>query len=230
MALIGPNGVGKSTLLSLAAGDLTPHNGAITFHGRALQDWRYMDLAQHRAVFTQQQNAKLNFTVQEIIELGRFPYRAVESNEEQYFWIRKAIVTAHIEHLTSRVYSELSGGEQQRVNFVRIFSQILGPDESLKHKILLLDEPLNNLDLPNQAAILRGIKHLAELGVSVLIIMHDLNLAFSLTNDILLLGRNGVVVTGTPKEILSTQEMPRLFGDFNFYHLTEGKIMVLPHF
>ena len=211
LAVIGPNGAGKSTLFRLVCGDIKPNHGLIRIGGTLLDQWKPGVLAKVRAVLRQQTILQFPFTVEEVISLGLSPYHHELTQTEKQSIIEKMIKLAEISHLRHRRYTTLSGGEQQRTHFARVLAQ-LWPAIGTVPVLLMLDEPTASLDLQHQHHVLSTARHLTQLGVAVVVVVHDLNLAAPYADNIVLFQKGAVVASGTPVQVLTKPILERTFG------------------
>lgn len=229
LGLVGPNGIGKSTLLSAASGELPVAAGRILLDGISLDQYSLPMLAQRRAVLGQQYRLDFAFTVREVVGFGRMPYVSTETRKGQTYWVDRAMDLAGVTELAARFCPELSGGEQQRVHFARILAQVLGSPEDLSQRILFLDEPTNHLDLSHQSIIGTEIKQLARFGLAVFAVLHDINLTAAIADRLLLLGRGGILAEGSPADILTEENLQALYGNtIAMLHGAEGRLAVMP--
>jgi len=207
VALAGTNGSGKTTLLRLLTGVLQPDAGVVRFEGRPLRDWRRMDLARRVAVLPQQLDLPVGFRVAELVEMGRAPHarRLFASTEADERAVARALADAGALDLADRFAEELSGGERQRLLVAMALAQ--EPD------LLLLDEPTLHLDLAHQVALLAAIRRLRDQrGLTVLAVLHDLNLAAAFAPRVAILDEGRVVADGPPAEVLTPDLVRRVFG------------------
>ena len=207
VALVGTNGSGKTTLLRLLTGLLTPDAGEVRFDGRLLSDWRRLDVARRVAVLPQQLDLPVGFRVAELVEMGRAPHarRLFASTEADARAVAAALADAGALDLADRLAEELSGGERQRLLVAMALAQ--EPD------LLLLDEPTLHLDLSHQVALLAAIRRLRDQrGLTVLAVLHDLNLAAAFAPRVAVLDEGRIVADGSPAEVLSIELVRRVFG------------------
>lgn len=197
LALLGPNGAGKSTLLSVLSGDLTPDSGVTQFGGRALGDWSLTDLSRRRSVLLQENQLLFPFTVHQVVEMGRAPWRRTPFEDEDNEAISEAIDSADIAHLGNRRVPSLSGGERARTAFARVMAGRTG--------VLMLDEPTAALDLGHQEAVLGLARERAAAGDAVLVVLHDLNLAAAYSDRIALLRDGKIVACDAPDQVLTAE-------------------------
>ncbi|MGX9417824.1 heme ABC transporter ATP-binding protein [Vibrio sp. WJH972] len=197
--LLGPNGTGKSSLLKLMTKE-SPSNGKIAYFRKNAEQWDRAQLAKQLGVLPQSSNLSFNFTVREVVELGGLTLS--ESQKKISEIAEFHMVKTDVIHLADRLYPSLSGGERQRVHFARVLTQLA---QSGENKILLLDEPTSALDLSHQHNTLALAKSLTQQGASVVIVMHDLNLAAQYADRILILNEGKLVADGTPWETLTKE-------------------------
>lgn len=184
LALLGNNGAGKSTLLKCLNRVHEPKNGVIAVQGQNIYDLSRSDIAKNMAYVAQQSEGS-QLTVFDSILLGRKPYIKMSPTDEDIAIAQKAMERMELEKFALRYTDELSGGELQKVVLARALAQ--------QPKILLLDEPTSNLDLYNQHEVLRVVSQIAKSdGISVVVIIHDLNLALRYCDRFLLI-QNGIV-------------------------------------
>ena len=207
IALVGTNGSGKTTLLRLLTGVVKPDAGVVRFDGRPLSAWRRLDLARRVAVLPQQLDLPVGFRVAELVEMGRAPHarRLFASTEADERAIARALADAGALELADRYAEELSGGERQRLLVAMALAQ--EPD------LLLLDEPTLHLDLAHQVSLLAVIRRLRDQrGLTVLAVLHDLNLAAAFAPRVAVLDGGRVVADGPPDEVLRPDLVQRVFG------------------
>ena len=204
LALIGPNGAGKSTLLSLMSGDVPPDEGIVEFRGRDIDDWRIAELARMRGVMLQDNQVMFPFTVHQVVEMGRAPWRRTPFEDDDNDAITEAITAADVGHLGNRRVPSLSGGERARVSFARVMAGRTG--------VLMLDEPTAALDLGHQEALLGIARRRAEEGDAVLIVLHDLNLASAFADRIALLRDGRIVACDAPAKVITAETVSEVYG------------------
>ncbi len=220
--VIGPNGAGKSTLLKLCSGDLEPTHGSIQLNGRALQDYGDNELSQRRAVMTQSYQMSFSFTVQEIVSMGCYVYKEVLCRQKQQDIIRSVMAFMEIEHLAKRQFNSLSGGEQQRTQLARVLTQLWYPYEQEEARYLFLDEPTSSLDIYHQYQVLKLSKALTQRNIGVMAVIHDLSLAATFADQLILLFNGSVIAQGTPESVLQKQQLFPAYGvNGHYYHHSE---------
>ncbi len=207
VALLGANGAGKTTVLKLAAGLLSPSSGSVVLEGRDLRAWPRRRLAQTLAYLPQEAVPAFAFPVALMVELGRAPYqrglRALTAEDRRA--VAEALQETATAHLAERVFSELSGGERRRVLLAMTLAQ--------RPRILLLDEPTVHLDLRFQVEILRLLQRLNRArGLTVCAAMHDINLASLFFDRVLLLRDGRLLDDGPPQHVLTPDRITAAFG------------------
>ncbi|XVQ06765.1 ABC transporter ATP-binding protein [Spirillospora sp. CA-255316] len=211
VGLVGPNGSGKSTALRCVYRALRPTAGAVLLGGDELGGLPLRRSAQLVAAMTQDGAVDLDFTVEEVVALGRIPHgrgnRPLGDREGEL--CREAMERLDIAHLARRGVLHLSGGERQRVLLARALVQ--------EPRILVLDEPTNHLDVRHQIDLLTLLR---KLGLTVLVVLHDLNLAAAVCDRIGVLSQGRLVKAGTPWNVLTPGTVADVFG---------VEVTVVPH-
>jgi len=211
LAILGPNGAGKTTLFRLLSGAETPAQGRVTLDGRAIHQMAAKELARRRAVLPQTSQLGFNFTVREVVEMGRLPHAEADVNKDEEAIVDEAMKRADIADFAERHYMSLSGGERQRVQLARALAQAWPEDDDSETRYLLLDEPTNNLDIGHQHACLREAKRLAERGAGVACIVHDFNLALAYADDCVVLHQARVRAAGPTRDALTAPVISDVF-------------------
>lgn len=207
LAVLGTNGAGKSTLLASLTGELGLLGGSIVLAGRPLANWPAQERARIMAVLPQSSSLVFPFSVSEVVAMGRLPHATGLQQDQQI--IEQAMSATDVMHLRERGYLSLSGGERQRVHLARVLAQIWDAGEQ---GCLLLDEPTASLDLAHQQLILQQACKMAERGLAVVVVLHDLNLAARYADRLLLLHQGRVNALGTPWQVLSADRIAEVFG------------------
>ncbi|WP_081861615.1 heme ABC transporter ATP-binding protein [Cellulomonas sp. HZM] len=195
VALVGPNGAGKSTLLAVLAGDTAPTAGTVELDGVAVAAMRLDELARRRAVLLQENRLSFPFEVDDVIRMGRAPWRGTQREDDDDAVVALAAATADVAHLAARRYPTLSGGEKARTSFARTLAQEPG--------VLLLDEPTAALDVRHQEALLTEARSRARVGASVVVVLHDLTLAAAYADRVVVLDEGRVRGDGSPHDVLT---------------------------
>jgi iron complex transport system ATP-binding protein len=210
--VIGPNGAGKSTLLRILSGELVPTQGEVLLDGRPIRSVAPWRLAHSRAVMPQASDLSFPFTVFEVAGLGVEGIGKGLSRRDRQRLVQAALEQADVAHLVHRNYQTLSGGERQRVTFARVLAQ-LGAGRTVEmRQVLFLDEPIASLDLKHQLALLQTAKNLAQGGLAVVAVLHDLQLAAGVGDDLVLLNKGRLVTRGKPETVLTPERLAEVFG------------------
>jgi iron complex transport system ATP-binding protein len=231
IVLIGPNGAGKSTLLRVLSGELAPTRGEVLLDGRPLATYASSELARRRAVVPQSSALTFPFTVLEVAMLGVTVPGVAGSAAVATEAAREALDAVGLSPLADRLYVHLSGGERQRVHIARALCQLSHPTfRPGESRCLLLDEPTSNLDLAHQSLVLEAVRAQAERGCAILAVMHDLNLAAALADDMILLVRGQVAASGPTAEVLQDGLLSAAYGCEVFANRAPGpeRPFVLP--
>jgi ABC-type cobalamin/Fe3+-siderophores transport system ATPase subunit len=204
-ALIGTNGSGKTTLLRISAGVLRPAAGTVTLSGRALASIPLKELARTIALVPQHLELPFDFTVQQVVEQGRTPYmgRLRGLGREDREAVDRALDLAGVSGLRTRIFNELSGGERQRVKIALGLAQ--------QPRLLLLDEPTQNLDIGRQVELIDLLHFLRAEGITILASIHDLHLVDKNFSTVLLLSPGQPLASGTPEQMLQPSLLERAF-------------------
>lgn len=203
--ILGANGAGKSSLLSLLAGDRPASGGDLSWFGRPIGSWTARDLARQRAVVPQASQLAFPFIVEEVVALGRLPHADPRRDAGALAAVRQRL---NLDPLWQRSFASLSGGEQQRVHFARALAQLWQPPGEAPQRALLLDEPTAALDLKHQILILEEARTLArQEGVAVVAILHDLTLAARIADRVLLLHRGRLLRAGAVESVLEAEPL-----------------------
>lgn len=209
IAIVGPNGAGKSTFLSYISNEIDSKHNQTNFKNQKINRWKKDQLPFHKAKFSQHQPEDIPLTVEEIVLMGRYPYFQQIPREEDFLAIEKWMEKTEIDHLRKRPYQHLSGGEKQRVHLARVFAQL---ENDYPNKLVLLDEPLNNLDVSHQFKLLQLIKEYTLQGNTIIMVVHDLNLASQFADEILLMCKGRVVKQASPDEVFKQDIISKVYN------------------
>ena len=196
--LIGPNGAGKSTLMRAALGLMPLTAGSITFQDEPLPSMPRRARAQLVAFVEQSGSTEARLSALEVVQMGRIPFQSVWQSgpsPADDMAVEDALSSVGMSEFAARPYDTLSGGEQQRLQIARALAQ--------QPKLLILDEPTNHLDVQAQLAILGLLKRRAAAGITVLLALHDLNLAATFCDTLAVLHHGRLVASGTPQAVLT---------------------------
>ncbi|KAA0011431.1 ATP-binding cassette domain-containing protein [Billgrantia pellis] len=205
--LIGHNGSGKSTLLKLLARQQLATHGELSLDTRPLCRWGQREFARRVAYLPQQLPTTESLTGRELVAFGRYPWRGLigRHGQEDRLAIERAIALTHTEPFADRLVDTLSGGERQRVWLAMLLAQ--------GSRFLLLDEPLAALDIAHQVEVLALIRQLSrELGLGVVIVLHDVNMAARYCDRLVALHGGRVLADGTPAELMNGDTLEAIYG------------------
>lgn len=213
LGVLGANGAGKSTLLCALAGELAARSGKVTLDGQALSAWTPARQARRRAVLPQTPGLSFDLGVQEVVAMGAYPFPSLSPAQVRTLG-HDALSRVGLASHAARRYGELSGGEQQRVQFARVLVQVAAACETSGEACyLLLDEPVSSLDPRRQLELLHIAQDLARTGkVGVLAVLHDLNLAARWCDRLLLLAKGRMLAMGTPADVLTPPALEAAYG------------------
>jgi iron complex transport system ATP-binding protein len=199
--IMGANGVGKSTLLKILAGDQVPSTGTVFLADKDLSLLSKKELALQRAVLSQHYHLAFPISVNDVVLMGRYPFFGANPSAKDLLICRKAMALMEVEVFAERDYTTLSGGEAQKVQMSRVLSQIWN-EEGESRKVLFLDEPVSHLDVKYQYQLMRLAKECCRHNTTVIAILHDINLAITFADKILLMKEGEVLhVTDDPVHI-----------------------------
>lgn len=223
MAVIGPNGSGKTSLLRAISQELTSLKGEIRLLGRSLSALSRQQRARQIAVLAQNDMPDMRLTLEDYVALGRIPHARDVPRSVHDAIVARAIKETGLQRLCRRSLSALSGGERQRAALARVLAQT--PD------LVLLDEPTNHLDPPGRVELLSLVK---SKGITVVAVLHDLSLTESFADRVLLLSQGRSVIYDTPERVLVSEYLYPAFGltSFTVAHPDTGKalrIFEVPH-
>lgn len=219
ISLIGANGAGKSTLLSIIS-RLLSGEGTVKIDGKLLSHYEAEELSRKLAVLCQSTQLNIRLTVRELISFGRYPHTKTKLRAKDQQIIQEAICYMGLEGFTERYIDELSGGERQRALIAMIIAQ--------DTEYILLDEPLNNLDLKHSVAIMKLLRQLvADYHKSVILVIHDLNFASCYSDYIVALKEGRLLYEGETDEIITKEKLQEVFDmQFDIREI-EGKKICL---
>lgn len=206
-AVIGPNGAGKSTLLAVASGHLKPSAGRVMLGARESHKIPAAEAARRRAVMPQDSGVAFSFTVQEVVEMGRTPWRKVRADHGQA--VAHALELTGLTELADRDITTLSGGERQRAALARVIAQATPVAEG---SVILLDEPTAAMDVAHAESTLVLMRELASRGAAVGVVLHDLDAAASYADRLVLLEKGRVRAAGSVTRVCDAAVLSAVYG------------------
>lgn len=219
-SLIGPNGAGKSTLLSIVSRLMTSDGGEVKIDELDVAKCRGSELAKKVSILKQANHMTLKLTVRELVSFGRFPYSQGKLTAEDERFVDEAIAYMQLEDMQHSYLDELSGGQKQRAFLAMVIAQ--------DTEYILLDEPLNNLDMKHAVQMMKVLRRLVdELGKTVVIVIHDINFASCYSDNIIAMKNGQVVREGTVNDIIKPCVLKEIYDmDINIEDVNENKICV----
>jgi len=219
-SFIGPNGAGKSTLLSMISRLLSKDQGEILLEGKEIGQCKSNDLAKKISILKQTNHITVRLTIRELVSFGRFPYSQGNLDEEDWRYVDEAIRYLELEDIQHKYLDQLSGGQRQRAYIAMVVAQ--------NTEYILLDEPLNNLDMKHSVQIMKVLRRLVdEMGKTVVIVIHDINFASCYSDYIVALKDGKVVKEGTTEDIISAQTLKDVYDmDIQIQNIDQNKICV----
>jgi iron complex transport system ATP-binding protein len=207
VGIIGPNGSGKSTLLHMISGVEPTSGGSIELEGKSVASYSGKELARWLAVLQQDALPPVGFTVREVVEMGRYPFQnwLGDDREDAGQLIASIMDKLDLHQLMDRTIEQLSGGERQRVALGKVMAQ--------QPRLLMLDEPTTFLDIGYQIQMMDYIRGWQrEANLTVVAVLHELNLAALYCSKLLVLQEGKLVAMGTPEEILTSERIAQVYG------------------
>jgi iron complex transport system ATP-binding protein len=219
--ILGPNGAGKSTLLRIGAKGILPSTGSVSYTGQSVNP-SIAALARTRAFMSQHTVVPVEYTVEEMVLMGRYPHFSSTPTRADELIVRESLQRFRLSDYATRHLHTLSGGEQQRVHLARAYAQLLDYPEqdNLTGKFLFLDEPLNNLDIQHQYRLIHEIGLLTRSGLGIISVLHDINLALVSAHRVMLL-KNGTIQNQLTPEEIKVSDLKELF-ELPFHISSEG--------
>lgn len=207
-AIVGPNGAGKTSLLRIISNEITRYKGTVSINGHAVSKINGKALSLIRAVLPQHTTVNFPFTIEQVIEIGRYAHRTTQAQNSAI--LEEVIQLTSLSPYRGRTYQTLSGGEQQRVQLARVMAQLW--DDADFPKYLLLDEPTSSLDIAQQHALLTLSKSLCKKGIGVLAVLHDLNLASQYADEALFLKGGETIAAGSIHDVMNREVIEETFS------------------
>lgn len=219
-SFIGPNGAGKSTLLSMISRIMKKDEGKVIIDGRELEKWDTKELAKKIAILKQSNNVNVRLTIKEIVSFGRYPHCEGRLTKEDTKYVDEAIEYMQLKDIEDRYLDELSGGQRQRAYIAMVIAQ--------NTEYVLLDEPLNNLDMKHSVQMMKVLRGLVDdLGKTVVIVMHDINFASVYSDKIVILKDGKIVKDDITDAIISKDVLEDVYEiDFHIKNINGNNICV----
>ncbi|MCM3766779.1 ABC transporter ATP-binding protein [Neobacillus niacini] len=203
-SFIGPNGAGKSTLLSMVSRLLDADTGEVLMDKTDVRKMKSNDFAKRVSILKQSNYMNVRLTIRELVSFGRFPYSKGRLTEEDERIVNQSLEYMHLTDMQDRYLDELSGGQRQRAFIAMVIAQ--------DTEYILLDEPLNNLDMKHSVQIMKILRRLVdELGKTVVIVLHDINFASVYSDWIVAMKDGRVVKDGPTEEIIQSDALKEIY-------------------
>ncbi|UFJ40321.1 ABC transporter ATP-binding protein [Brevibacillus humidisoli] len=219
-SFIGPNGAGKSTLLSMMSRLIGKDQGEIWINGTEISQWKSNDLAKKISILKQSNHINIRLTIRDLVSFGRFPYSQGRLSQEDWKHINEAIEYMELGDIQEKYLDQLSGGQKQRAYIAMVIAQ--------NTEYILLDEPLNNLDMKHSVQIMKVLRRLAdELGKTIVIVIHDINFASCYSDYIVALKDGKVVNEGPTDQIITRPILQEIYDmDIPIEEINQNKICI----
>lgn len=219
-SFIGPNGAGKSTLISMISRLTTKDQGEILIEGQEISKVKSNDLAKQISILKQSNHINIRLTIKELVSFGRFPYSQGKLTPEDWKFVNEAIQYMDLEDIQDKYLDELSGGQNQRAYIAMVIAQ--------NTDYILLDEPLNNLDMKHSVQIMKVLRRMVdELGKTVIIVIHDINFASVYSDYIVALKDGRIIKEGATNDIIDRTVLQEVYGmDIHIENIHDNKICV----
>ncbi|MHA6253095.1 iron ABC transporter ATP-binding protein [Oceanobacillus sp. CAU 1775] len=219
-SFIGPNGAGKSTLISMISRLITRDQGDITIDGHDVLKTKNNELAKKISILKQSNAVNLKLTVRELVSFGRFPYSQGKLNKEDWDKVDEAISYLELEEIQHKYLDQLSGGQRQRAHIAMVVAQ--------DTEYILLDEPLNNLDMRHATQIMKTLRRLVDdMGKTIVIVIHDINFASCYSDQIVALKDGKIVKQGRACDVIDTCVLKEIYDmDIEIQEINNQRICV----
>ncbi|WP_353096938.1 ABC transporter ATP-binding protein [Tissierella praeacuta] len=219
-SFIGPNGAGKSTLLSIASRIISKNEGEVFIDGKEINQWSNDELSKKISILKQTNHINIRLTIRELVSFGRFPYSKGKLTAEDWKYVDDALNYMALNDIQNKYLDELSGGQRQRAYIAMVIAQ--------NTEYILLDEPLNNLDMKHSVDIMKILRQLVDdLGKTVVIVIHDINFASCYSDYIIALNDGRVAKEGVVNEIITKNVLEEIYDmKFNIQNIEDSRICV----
>lgn len=219
-SFIGPNGAGKSTLLSIISRLMPKTSGEVIIEGKPIEDWSSSELARKISILKQSNHINIKLTIRELVSFGRFPYSQGNLTDEDERYVEEAIEYMKLKDIEHKYLDELSGGQRQRAYIAMVIAQ--------NTEYILLDEPLNNLDMKHSVQIMKILRRLVkDLGKTIVIVIHDINFASCYSDNIVALKDGRILEEGSTDRIINEKSLEEIYEmDFNVTNVNDMRLCV----
>ncbi|MUV38435.1 Taurine-transporting ATPase [Lentibacillus sp. JNUCC-1] len=219
-SFIGPNGAGKSTLISMVSRLISKDNGDISIDGKDIMKTKNNELAKKISILKQSNAINLKLTVRELVAFGRFPYSQGKLTTQDEKKIDEAIDYMELHEMENKYLDQLSGGQRQRAHIAMVIAQ--------DTEYIMLDEPLNNLDMRHSVQIMKTLRRLVdELGKTVIIVIHDINFASCYSDNIVALKDGRIIKQGRACDVIDECVLKDIYDmDIDIKHVDNKRICV----
>lgn len=219
-SFIGPNGAGKSTVLSIISRLIDADEGEVIIDGKELSKWDTKELSRKLSILKQSNNINIRLTIRELVSFGRFPYCEGKLKEEDEKIVDNALSYMKLTEIQDKYIDELSGGQRQRAYIAMIVAQ--------DTDYILLDEPLNNLDMKHSAEMMKMLREMVnDLGKTIIIVIHDINFASCYSDSIVALKDGKLVKHSNLDEMITESNLSRLYDmNFNIQEVNNQRICI----
>ena len=221
-SLIGPNGAGKSTLLSIISRLITHDQGDVFFMDKVLTSFKNNELAKFLAILKQSNHLEVRLTVKDLVSFGRFPHSKGKMTQDDWDKVHEALEFSELQELKDVYIDELSGGQRQRAFIAMIIAQ--------DTKYILLDEPLNNLDMKHSVLVMKTLRRLVdELGTTVIIVIHEVNFAAQYSDFIMAMKEGSILYHDHVSKVIQADILKEIF-DIDFDIIEKGNRRICNYF
>lgn len=219
-SIIGPNGAGKSTMLLMIGRLLNMDEGEISIAGLDVKGTKSTDLAKVIAILRQENHFMTKLTVRQLVGFGRFPYSKGRLTKKDEEIVDKYIAFLGLDELQDRYLNQLSGGQRQRAYVAMVLAQ--------ETEYVLLDEPLNNLDVARSVQMMKHLRKAAnQFGCTIVLVLHDINFAAQYSDSICMMKDGQIAAFGTPEEVMNPELLTNIFDtDVDIVDCCFGKLAV----
>ncbi|MFB4210563.1 ABC transporter ATP-binding protein [Shouchella sp. JSM 1781072] len=203
-SFIGPNGAGKSTLISLMSRIAKKDGGEVLIDGKEIDSYKSKDLAKKISILKQANNINIRLTIRELVSFGRFPYSQNRLTKEDWSFVEDAIDFMSLREIQDKYLDQLSGGQRQRAYIAMVLAQ--------DTDYIILDEPLNNLDMKHSVSIMKTLRRLVdERNKTILIVVHDINFASCYSDNIVAMKHGEIIEEGHCHDIINPDTLRNIY-------------------